>query len=142
MVTKTINYTDFDGVERTETFRFNLTEAELQAWELSVEGGMRKRMESIMAAKDTKQIAELFQEIIDRSYGCKSADGRRFVKSPELLAEFKSMQAYSDLYMTLATDAAAATEFVNGLVPKTSIAANAAQTAADTANTPILMPAT
>lgn len=138
MIAKDITYVDFDGVERTETFRFNLTEAEIAAWELSTEGGMRKKIEEITAAKDFKQLSILFMDILDRSYGRKSPDGRRFEKSEAILADFKATQAYSDLYMDLATDAEKANEFLNALVPKGRTAAPAAEAA----NAPILMPAT
>lgn len=142
MIAKNVTYVDFDGVERTETFYFNLTAAEIAAWELSTEGGMRKKIEEITAAKDLKQLSILFMDILDRSYGRKSPDGRRFEKSEAILADFKSTQAYSDIYMALATDAEKAIEFLNALVPKDRTAAAAAQTAAVAANAPILMPAT
>lgn len=142
MIAKNVSYVDFDGVERTETFYFNLTSAEIAAWELSTEGGMRKKIEEITAAKDLKQLSILFMDILDRSYGRKSPDGRRFEKSEAILADFKSTQAYSDIYMALATDAEKATEFLNALVPKDRTAALAAQTATPAANAPILMPAT
>lgn len=142
MIAKNVTYIDFDGVERTETFYFNLTAAEIAAWELSTEGGMRKKIEEITAAKDLKQLSILFMDILDRSYGRKSPGGRRFEKSEAILTDFKSTQAYSDIYMALATDAEKATEFLNALVPKDRTAAPAAQTAAPAANAPILMPAT
>lgn len=138
MITKDVTYIDFNDVERTETFHFNMTEAEISAWELSVDGGMSERVREITAAKDVKQLAVLFADVLDRSYGRKSADGRRFEKSPEILADFKATQAYSDIYMSLATDAEKATEFLNALVPKSRRAAPAAEAA----NAPILMPAT
>lgn len=125
MIAKTLNYTDFNGVDRTETFYFNLTEAELTAWETSVDGGMSQYIAAIAAAKDEKELIQLFQNVLDLSYGRKSADGRRFEKSEEILGDFKSTQAYSDLYMSLVTNAEKATEFINALVPKKQRAAAA-----------------
>jgi hypothetical protein len=59
---------------------------------------------------------ELYKELIDRSYGIKDADGRRFRKSPEILQDFKDTNAYSELFMELATDQKAGGEFISGIV--------------------------
>lgn len=131
MIAKNVTYVDFNDVERTETFYFNMTEAEISAWEMSVEGGMSKKIEAITAAKDVKELAQLFADVLDRSYGRKSPDGRRFDKNPEILADFKATKAYSDIYMSLATDAEKATEFLNALIPKNRRAAAAPVTTAN-----------
>lgn len=117
MIKKTITYTDFNGNERTETFRFHLSKAELAEMELSAEGGLAETLRRIIDANDSKQLVAIFKDLILRSYGELSPDGRRFVKNDELRNEFKDTQAYSDLFMELATDDKAAVEFVNGIVP-------------------------
>ena len=43
--------------------------------------------------------------------------GKRFIKSKELSEAFSQTEAYSQLFMELATDADAASKFVNGIVP-------------------------
>lgn len=116
MLTKTITYTDFNDVERTETFHFNLSEAELTAWELSVSGTLTEHIKRIEETVDVPQLMELYKQLIDRSYGVKDADGRRFRKSPELLQDFKDTNAYSELFMELATDPKAGGEFISGIV--------------------------
>ena len=116
MLTKTIKYTDFNDVERTETFYFNLSEAELTAWELSVNGTLTEHIKRIEETIDVPQLMELYKELIDRSYGIKDADGRRFRKSPEILQDFKDTNAYSELFMELATDQKAGGEFISGIV--------------------------
>ena len=110
-------YIDFNNMSRTEDFYFNLTEAEVTEMELSVDGGLVEMINRITAAKDGKQIIALFKDIVLRAYGEKSADGRRFVKNQEIRDAFAQTQAYSDLFMELATDAKKAAEFVNGIVP-------------------------
>ena len=110
-------YIDFNNMSRTEDFYFNLTEAEVTEMELSVDGGLVEMINRIPAAKDGKQIIALFKDIVLRAYGEKSADGRRFVKNQEIRDAFAQTQAYSDLFMELATDAKKAAEFVNGIVP-------------------------
>lgn len=118
MVKKTITYTDYEGEERTEDFYFNLTKAEVVEMELSTTGGLQKLIAKITQEKDMKKLVELFKQIIAKSYGVKSDDGRRFIKTPEVLAEFVQTEAYSDLFMELASDTDAATAFLNGIVPQ------------------------
>ena len=118
MLKKTITYTDFNGVERTEDFYFNLTKAEIAEMELEVPGGMTTIIERITKTQDTPSLIKVFKELILRSYGKKSDDGRRFIKNKELVEEFKDSEAYSELFMELATNAEAASAFVNGITPK------------------------
>lgn len=118
MYIKTINYTDYNGNTRTEDHYFNLTEAEALEMEMSTNGGFSERIKRIIAAQDTATLITIFKDLIKKSYGRKSLDGRKFEKSEEIFNEFKDTEAYSILFMELATDAKAATEFVNGIAPK------------------------
>jgi hypothetical protein len=118
MYTKTITYTDYNGNERTESFYFNLTKAELSEMEYSVEGGMKSMLEKIIETKDPVKLVSMFKNLILKSYGEKSADGRRFIKNQEVLDNFTQTEAYSELYMLLSTDAEEAIAFVTGIVPK------------------------
>jgi len=118
MLKQTIKYTDFDGNEREEDFYFNLTKAELMEMELSTEGGLEKRIKAVVAAQDTKAIINIFKDIIIRSYGVKSPDGKRFIKNDDVRDEFVQSEAYSELFMQLATDEKAAANFINGITPK------------------------
>lgn len=111
-------YEDYDGNERVEEFYFNLTKAEITDMELTTEGGMSAMLDRIIAAKDTSKLIAVFKDLILRSYGQKSPDGRRFIKSDELTKEFTETPAYSQIYLRLATDDKAATEFVNNVIPK------------------------
>lgn len=117
MIKITKTYTDFNGVERTEDFFFNLTEAELTEMELGVEGGMKGLLEKIIAEKNQKQIIEYFKNIVLMAYGEKSVDGRRFTKNDEIRDGFAPTEAYSMIFMELATDAEKAAEFINGIIP-------------------------
>lgn len=118
MLKKTIPYKDYNGVERIEDFYFNLSKAEAMEMELSITGGLTEMIRKIVAAQDTPTIIATFKQIILKAYGEKSPDGRRFIKSEELSKAFSETEAYSILYMELATNANAAAEFVNGIVPK------------------------
>ena len=117
MLKKTITYTDYNGVERTEDFYFNLTKAELLDWELSTNGGLTVVAQRIINAKDQVKAIKLFREIIDKSYGVKSEDGRRFIKNETVLNEFRESPAYSELYMELVSNDQAASAFVNSILP-------------------------
>jgi len=117
MLKKTISYTDFDGNERIEDFYFNLTKAEVTEMEMTTTGGLSKMLTKIVAESDSKRIIESFKELVMKSYGEKSPDGKRFVKSQELREAFEQTEAYSEMFMELCTNAEAATEFVNGIIP-------------------------
>lgn len=117
MIKKTVTFTDFDGNKRTEDFYFHLTEQELTEWELSVDGGLSGVLTRIVNSQDTKMLVGIFKDLLVKSYGVKTPDGRGFVKNEEVLNNFTCTQAFSDIYMELATDDKAAAEFVNGVMP-------------------------
>ena len=117
MLVKEIKYTDFNGNERTEKFYFNLTKAEIMEMEMSTSGGMAEMINKIVETQNAPEIIKIFKELILKAYGEKSADGKRFIKSDELRDEFSQTEAYSQLFMELATDAEAAANFVNGIMP-------------------------
>lgn len=118
MLAKKMTYTDYDGNERTETFYFNLSKAELIEMQLSTEGGMDKELQRMIDAKDITHLAASFKRVILKSYGEKSADGKRFIKSPELSEAFAQTEAYSELFTELMTDADKASDFMNAIIPK------------------------
>lgn len=122
MLKKTITYTDYDGNERTEDYYFNLSKAELLEMEMSTNGGLEKFCQKIIAEKDTKRMMEMWKELILKSYGEKSLDGKRFIKSQELVDSFTQTEAYSELFMELASNADTAAAFVKGIIPKNLLA--------------------
>lgn len=117
MFKKTIKYTDFDGNERKEDFYFNLTKAELLEMQLSIEGGLQGHLERIIKTQSQPELVKMFKDIIMRAYGEKSLDGKKFMKSDEIRKNFECTEAYSELFMELATDSDAAAEFINALLP-------------------------
>lgn len=121
MLSKTIKYEDYNGEQREEVFYFNLSKAELTNLELTTVGGLQAMLEKIIAEKAVTNIASFFKELILMSYGEKSADGKRFIKvrdGHKLSEDFEQTEAFSELYMMLATNADEATAFVNGIIPK------------------------
>lgn len=132
MLKKIITYTDYNGVERTEPFYFNLSKAELMEMELGVTGGMTEMLNKIINAKDGPSLMKTFKEMIMKAYGVKSDDGKRLIKSEELSIAFTQTEAYSVLFMELITDDKAAADFVNGIIPNEIQTEVAAQTAQNT----------
>lgn len=117
MLKKTITYTDYNGTERKEDFYFNLSKAEVMEMEMSTSGGLAQMINKIIEAQDSPAIIKIFKDLILKAYGEKSPDGKRFIKSHELSEAFAQTEAYSNLFMELATDADAAAKFVNGITP-------------------------
>lgn len=122
MLKKTIKYTDYNGTQREEDFYFNLTKAELMEMEMSTSGGLAEMIQNIVKAQDAPAIIKVFKDLVLKAYGEKSLDGKRFMKVDEngtpLSIAFSQTEAYSNLFMELATNTEAASEFVNGIVPK------------------------
>lgn len=117
MITKEITYTDYNGQERTEKYQFNFSKAELAEMELSVDGGFSTMIQRIKETEDRPELVRLFKDMLLKSYGVKSADGKRFEKSEELSTAFSQTEAFSELYMELLTNTDAAIAFANGLIP-------------------------
>lgn len=117
MLKKTIKYTDYNGVERTEDFYFNLNKAEIMEMQLTTVGGLDAYLKKIISTQDVPTLMRIFKDLVLKSYGVKSDDGRRFIKNDQLREEFEQTEAYSILYMELSTDAEAAAAFVNGIIP-------------------------
>lgn len=117
MLVKTIKFTDFNGVERTEDFRFNISKSELTELEFSVDGGLKDFIEKITQKIDAPEIMAMFKKIILLAYGEKSDDGRRFMKSPELSIAFSQTPAYDELFMELMMDSEKAADFINKVLP-------------------------
>ena len=123
MYKKTIEYEDFNGQKRTETFYFNLSKNELFDLELRTPGGIEQYTKKIIETQDGQKLADMFKWFINESYGVKSPDGRSFIKSKEVLDNFRFTNAYDMLYVELATDDKAAAEFYNGIFPKEAVEA-------------------
>lgn len=122
MLKKTITYTDYVGREWTEDFYFNMTKTELTEMEASTSGGMVDYFDRIVKAVDREKLYGLIRDLILKSYGEKSPDGKRFVKSKELSEAFSQTAAYDVLFMELATSDEAAAEFVKGIIPSDLVA--------------------
>lgn len=124
MLKRTINYEDFNGENVSEVVYFNLTKSELIELEVSYNNGFSDSLQSIIEAKDQKSLISEFKKIVLLSYGIKSEDGKRFIKSDKLREEFEQTAAYNSLFMELAINDGAAAAFINGIMPKDLIVAD------------------
>lgn len=130
MIKKTISYVDYDGNKRTEDHYFNLSQAEVAEMELGTPGGVTKMIERLVQEQNGKEIVDTFKDLICRSYGRKSLDGKCFDKDPKWLKEFMQTEAYSQLFIELLSDPDNAAAFFNAVLPKVeavpAVEANAA----------------
>jgi hypothetical protein len=117
MLKKTIKYTDFNGNKQSEDFYFNLTKAEIAEMEMSKKGGLSESIKAVVEAEDTPAILKIFKKLILDAHGVKSEDGRRFIKTEKSREEFAQTEAYSELFVELASDSKAAAKFVNSIIP-------------------------
>ena len=133
-IKRTISYLDLNGTARTATFCFHLSQAETIEFECSESGGITKLIEKIIATQDNVKLVDIFKDLIRRSYGEISPDGRRFCKTDDkgrpLFQQFEETEAYSILFMELATDDKKAAEFIKGIIPEIKVDTPAASTAA------------
>lgn len=118
MLKKTITYTDFDGNERTEDFYFNLSKSELILLETTTPGGYVTMLQRIIDSKDNIELMNVFTDLIKKSYGVKSEDGKRFIKNEQVLDDFLSSAAFDEMFTEFFTTENAAAEFAQGIIPK------------------------
>jgi hypothetical protein len=117
MIKKTVTYIDYNGTERTESFYFHFTHAEILDMEMTTEGGFAERVQRIIDANDQTSLLKVIKQFVLDAYGVKSDDGRRFIKNPEVKEAFIECPAYSEIYMELLSDDKIASDFVNGVIP-------------------------
>lgn len=130
MFKKTVSYTDYNGVERTESYHFHFSEAEILDMEMSVEGGFAERIQTIIDANDKTSLMKVIKKFVIDAYGVKSEDGKRFIKNDEVKTAFLESPAYSKIWMELVTNDQVAADFINNVVPadmKEQLAAIAAK---------------
>lgn len=138
MFKKTITYTDFFGDKRTEDFYFNMNKAEVVEWQYSINGGINRLFEKIVNDGDQSLLVNMIKDLIRRSYGERSIDGKRFEKKRNgqyLFDDFEQTMAYEALFMELIQDEKAAADFINGLMPPELVAQMAAKNGGNNAIT-------
>jgi hypothetical protein len=115
---KEITYKDLDGNSVTDTFYFNLSKRELAEMQLMAGGSLADQLQEIVKSNDTALIIQNFKMILEKSFGVRAEDNKRFIKDPELFKAFSETDAYDELFMEILTNATFAAEFINGVMPK------------------------
>lgn len=123
MLKKTITFEDYNGKQLTEDFYFNLSKAEIAEMELSQDGGLTEYLQKIVSENDGAKLVAMFKELLTKSVGRRSEDGRNFIKNQKIVDDFIQSNAYSELFVELATNADQASAFVRGIVPASMSAA-------------------
>lgn len=118
MFKDSITYTDYDGTTRTKDLYFNLSKAEFIEIEMLSPGTVTSQLEALVNEVDVSGMMKLLKFLIVKSYGEKSADGNRFVKSQEKLDAFLQTEAYSEFLMKLLSDAEYSAKFIYGIMPE------------------------
>lgn len=118
MIVYTETYTDYNGNQRTEDFRFHFSQAELMEMEMSTEGGFSARVNRIINANSHPELLQVMKAFVLDAFGVKSEDGRRFMKDEEIRRSFQECPAYSKIFMRLATNSEEASKFINGVTPE------------------------
>lgn len=118
MLKKTIKYVDYNGETHEEEYYFNLSKAEVMEMQLGTAGGFAEHLQKLVNTKDVPAITKAFKDLILASYGVKSDDGKRFIKSPEIRDAFVQSEAYSELFMELIQNADACNDFIKGIMPE------------------------
>lgn len=117
MLKKTVTYTDYDGVQRTETLYFNLTKAEISRIQMKEDGNFIAHMQRLLEKRHVEELYLFFEDFVKRSYGEKSLDGSRFVKTPEKTQDFEWSPAFSEVLMEIVQNPEKMQEFVLGVIP-------------------------
>lgn len=115
MISKTIKYVDYNGLEKEETFWFNMSRADLMRMEASEEGGWEQRLRKMIAEKDAKKAYLFFERFIQESYGVITPDGG-FDKDERHYKKFRSTAAYDDFIWYFIEHPDEAGKFVDGIM--------------------------
>lgn len=118
MLKRPITYVDFNGDTRTEEFYFNLSKAELIRFEAKYDGGLHQGLLKIAQSGDNKKLLDAFEDIILSSYGEKSEDGTRFVKTAQVREDFSQSAAYDALFTEMCANEQVMLTFLTGVVPE------------------------
>lgn len=117
MIKKVVTYTDYNGVERTETCYFNITKSEAMEMQFESGGNLTDILQKMVDEKDQVKLGRMFKDLIVKTYGIKSDDGKRFIKSKEISEAFEQTPAYDEIYMDLLSNEDHAIAFVKGILP-------------------------
>lgn len=118
MLRKEITFTDYNGVEKTMPFYFNINKTEMVDMEIRTPQGYEQKVRSLLKENDRVKIYDFFKNFIKMTYGVKSEDGSAFVKNDKVFEEFTYSPAYDQLILDFLNDPDSITAFIEGVMPK------------------------
>lgn len=103
-----VNYVALNGDAVEEVLHFNLNTIEVARMQGKVEGGdleahFKKVISNASATNDTMSLINLMLDVVLLAYGEPSADGKHFVKGPEVQARFENSLAFAQYMEDLLT---------------------------------------
>lgn len=122
MLKQTVEYTDFDDNKAVETLYFNLTKSELTE-NLHLKDELEDIQKMIVGEQrslestEITKILDLVKTFMRLSYGIRSADGKRFIKTPEQWTEFTQTATYDAFLFSLFEHPDRAIAFMSGILP-------------------------
>ncbi len=64
MISKTIKYVDYNGVEKEGTYWFNMSRADLLDLEADTEGGWEATLRKLIAEQDGRKAYKFFEKFV------------------------------------------------------------------------------
>lgn len=117
MFSDKITFEDFNGNTVTEEIFFNISKMEMLEMDASHNGQYGEYLQEIANTEDVQALLGAFKDIVKLSYGVKSEDGKRFVKSDEEFKKFEESPAYDEFMIKLMTQEDYALKFILGVMP-------------------------
>lgn len=118
MFERAFTYEGFDGKTYTDTWGFYLSKADLLEIQLGTFVGLDQLIKRLIDTQNGKEIMAIIKEIILKSVGRPSQDGKRFIRNDEIREEFAQSEAYSQLFEELVMDGEKAMAFIIAAVPR------------------------
>lgn len=115
MISKTVKYVDYNGVEKIGTYWFNMSRADLIDLEMQGEGSWFDRIKQLVSEQRVREAYTMIEQFVKDSYGVKTVDGG-FDKDPKHLKAFRDSEAYSELIWGFVEHPDQFADFVNGIV--------------------------
>ena len=117
MIKKTVHYTDYNDREREETLYFNLSRAEFDDINDEMPGGIQGVINGLADTNNIRGFIKTVKELVKKSYGVKSNDGKRIIKNQEILDEFVQSEAYSVVLDDVLGSVESMLVFLRGIFP-------------------------
>lgn len=114
---ETIQYRDLDGNKVEDLFEFSLNSAEVAEMEVSIKGGLKNYLEKVIREDNQAEILKAFKDILTKSIGRRSDNGKMFLKTEDIRNEFLYSGAYEVMFFRMISDANYAANFVNEAFP-------------------------